>query len=302
MKKMLSKEEIDHSTIAYFNDKFMPLAKVKISPLDRGFLFADGVYEVVPVYDKTLFCFDEHLSRLFKSLNSIQINTNLSKIKLLNIVNELVKRNKGNHQIIYIQITRGVSKRNHAFPKNWCLPTIFAMSSELVRPTIYERERGVKVTILNDNRWNSCNIKSISLLANVLAREEAYKDGCAEAVLFKNSLLTEGAASTIWIVKNDVVLIPEKSPNILEGIRIKLIKKICKKVKIGFKRCNISYENFINAEEIFMSSATREVIAITEIKTLNKENKIIEKKIGPVFKKIQSEYDKLINKQINLEG
>ena len=186
--------------LAYFNGKFMPINDVKISPLDRGFLFADGVYEVVPVYNKKPFFFNEHLDRLYRSLKKIRLDPCIKKEEIRSCIEELIIQTRHDHQIIYVQITRGVGYRNHAFPKN-ISPTIFIMSSKLIRPTDQMVSNGVDAITTNDNRWKSCDIKSISLLPNVLAREEAVALNCHEAILVDNGKVTDINSDKITFLK-----------------------------------------------------------------------------------------------------
>ena len=162
-------DDLDLDSTVYLNGTYVSLLDAKISPLDRGFLFADGIYEVIPVYNGSLFCFEMHYRRLLKSLESIKLKVDFSQDKFFNIANQLVLKNSGTHQIIYLQITRGVAKRNHSFPVKTISPTVFAMSNPLIRPSLEERNNGVSAITADDDRWKRCDIKSISLLANVLA-------------------------------------------------------------------------------------------------------------------------------------
>jgi D-alanine transaminase len=294
-------EGIDPSSVVYLNGDFVRLSEARISPLDRGFLFADGVYEVLPIYGGSVLCFEMHFNRLQRSLKSIQLEINLDKDKFLKLANQLFSRNLGIHQIIYLQITRGIAKRNHAFPKHSTIPTVFAMSNPLIRPNFDERNNGVSAVTTHDDRWNRCDIKSVSLLANVLAREEAVKKQATEAILIKDQKLQEGAASNIWVVNNNTVLIPPKGSNILEGVRIKIIERICNKLKISFERRDIYYDELIKSDEVFLTSATKEILAVTIIDGQKIGNKVHKTKPGPIFKKIQFEYDQLINKQIKID-
>ncbi len=279
--------------LAYFNGKFMPINEVRISPLDRGFLFADGVYEVVPVYDKNPFFFNEHLDRLYRSLNKIRLDPSLKKQEIKSRIEELIIQTRYTHQIVYIQITRGVADRNHAFPKS-TRPTIFIMSSELIRPTEQMFSEGVKAITTNDNRWSSCDIKSISLLPNVLAREEAVSLNCQEAILIDNGKVTEGAASTIWIVKQGKVFCPERCNNLLEGVRIKIIEKLCFELEIIFERRNFNVSELMNADEILLTSATKEILPITSVNGMKIGIKNLEGKPGRIFQKLRQGYTNLI--------
>ena len=279
--------------LAYFNGKFMPINDVKISPLDRGFLFADGVYEVVPVYNKNPFFFNEHLDRLYRSLKKIKLNPGKKKEEIKSCIEELILQTRHSHQIIYVQITRGVAHRNHAFPKS-TRPTIFMMSSELIRPTDQMFSEGVNAITTNDNRWSSCDIKSISLLPNVLAREEAVSLNCQEAILVDNGKITEGAASTIWIVKQGKVFCPKPCNNLLEGVRIKIIENLCFELEIVFKRRNFEVSDLMSADEILLTSATKEILPITLVNGKKIGIKNREGKPGRVFKKLRQRYTSLI--------
>ena len=280
--------------LAYFNGKFMPINDVRISPLDRGFLFADGVYEVVPVYNKNPFFFNEHLDRLYRSLEKIRLDPCITKNEIKNCIKDLIIQTRYSHQIVYVQITRGVGYRNHAFPKN-SRPTIFIMSSELIRPTDQMISNGINAITTNDNRWNSCDIKSISLLPNVLAREEAVALNCDEAILVDNGKITEGAASTIWIVKHGKVFCPEPCNNLLEGVRIKIIENLCFELEIFFERRNFEVNELMNADEILLTSATKEILPITSVngKKIGIKNHE-EGKPGRVFQKLRKRYTELI--------
>ena len=279
--------------LAYFNGKFMPISDVKISPLDRGFLFADGVYEVVPVYNKQPFFFSEHLDRLYRSLKKIRLDPCKKKEEIKSCIEKLILRTGHKHQIIYIQITRGVAQRNHAFPKS-TRPTIFIMASELIRPTEQMFSEGVNAITTKDNRWKSCDIKSISLLSNVLAREEAAALNCHEAILVDNGKITEGAASTIWIVKHGKVFCPEPCNNLLEGVRIEIIKKLCFELKIFFERRNFEMSELMNADEILLTSATKEILPITSVNGEKIGMKNLKGKPGSIFQKLRQRYTDLI--------
>ena len=248
-------------SIAYFNGKWLPLEKVKISPLDRGFLFSDGVYEVIPVYNKKPFFLESHIERLLNSLKKISLTINLP---IMEIVLELIRKNRLENQIIYVQITRGVAKRNHAFPKN-VSPTVFMMSSLLERPSNDDILTGVSAITSEDNRWLGCDIKSISLLPNVLAREKAVKENCAESILIRDGRVTEGAASSIWIVRNKILQCPKPNRELLEGVRISILELICEKYGIKFLRKDFSYSELLKADEVIMTSATKEILSVTVI-------------------------------------
>ena len=271
----------------------MPINDVKISPLDRGFLFADGVYEVVPVYNKNPFFFNEHLDRLYRSLKKIRLNPCIKKEEIKSCIEELIIQTRHSHQIVYVQITRGVANRNHAFPET-THPTVFIMSSELIRPTEKMFSEGVSAITTNDNRWKLCDIKSISLLPNVLAREEAVSLNCQEAILVENGKVTEGAASTIWIVREEKVFCPKPCSNLLEGVRIKIIEKLCFELEIFFERRNFEVSELMNADEILLTSATKEILPITSVNGKKIGIKNGEGKPGRIFQKLRQRYNDLI--------
>ena len=271
----------------------MPVTDVKISPLDRGFLFADGVYEVVPVYNKKPFFFTEHLERLYKSLNKIRLDPCIEKEKIKTSIEDLIIQTPHNNQIVYIQITRGVAHRNHAFPKGTS-PTIFIMSSELIRPTEEMFAEGLKAITTDDNRWKSRDIKSISLLPNVLAREKAIALNSHEAILVDDGNVTEGAASTIWIVKRGKVFCPKPCNNLLEGVRIKVVEKLCFELDISFERRDFEVKELMNSDEILLTSATKEILPITSVNGKKIGMRNIKGEPGRIFKKLRRRYTELI--------
>ncbi len=289
--------ELRENEVVYLNGNWLPFSDAKISPLDRGFLFADGVYEVIPVYNYVPFLVDNHISRLFQSLLKIKIKIDLTKVELISIIQRLIDQSKFRDQIIYIQITRGVASRNHSFPVK-TIPTIFVMSSMLKRPTDLDKSVGIKAITLEDNRWTRCNIKSIALLPNVLSRQEAVSSGVDEAILFKNNLLTEGAASTIWVVKNNEVYCPIKSSLLLEGIRISTIENICKYLKVNFQRKNLNREDLLSADEVLLTSATKEVASVVEIDSKKIGVDGYKGSPGPMFKLISNQYSELIDRNL----
>ncbi len=186
----------------YLNGKFLPISEAKISVLDRGFIFGDGVYEVIPVYSRHIFRLPEHLLRLQRSLDSIKLDNPFSDAEWTNIIGELVARNEPEDQYLYLHITRGVAKRDHAFPYPAVQPTVFLMSNPLNTPSAALLQHGIRAITASDDRWLHCDIKAISLLPNVLLRQMAIDAGCAETILFRdNEFLTEGSSSNIFVVK-----------------------------------------------------------------------------------------------------
>ena len=279
--------------LTYFNGEFLPLNEVKISPLDRGFLFADGVYEVIPVYNRRPFFLKEHLNRLYNSLRKIELKIGIEKNEIKKHVLHLIEKSSYLDQIVYIQITRGVAPRNHAFPKN-IKPTIFIMSSQLIRPSEKNILNGISAITIEDKRWKSCDIKSVSLLSNVLAREKAITMNCHESILVNKENVTEGAASTIWIVNEATVFCPKPGGNLLEGIRIQIIEKLCANLGIKFSRNNFKVKELMSADEVLLTSATKEILAITSINGEKIGQKTTLGKPGSIFKKLRKAYTDLM--------
>ena len=217
--------------------ELLPLSEARIPVLDRGFIFGDGVYEVVPIYDGRAFRLDQHLARLVRSLGSIGIENPFTTDAWKERIDELVAAYAASHgvrdQFVYMQVTRGVAKRGHAFPKD-IVPTVFMMTSPLVLPTAAAREEGVAAVTAIDNRWLRCDIKSVSLLGNVLMAENAASHGVAETILFRDGLLTEASSSNVWVVRGGVLHAPPKDSRILEGIRYGLIAELAERHGVEF--------------------------------------------------------------------
>lgn len=259
----------------YLNGEYLPLSKAKISVLDRGFLFGDGVYEVIPAYNGRLFRFKDHLARLDNSLNNIRLGLSYSFEKWQEILQPLMAQNRD--QYIYLQITRGVApKRDHAFPGN-VVPTVFAMCSDIIH--FEGRDSGVKAVTIDDSRWNLCHVKAISLLANVLLRQQAVEQGCAEAVLLKNGCITEGAGSNVFAVIDDVLMTPAKSSEILPGITRDVIIELALANNIAVSENVIALDALQAASEIWLTSSTREIIPVVELDGI----KVADGNPGPVW-------------------
>ena len=245
----------------YLNGQYLPLTDAKISVMDRGFLFGDGVYEVIPAYAGKLFRLDDHLERLDNSLKSIRLQNPHSHAQWRDLLGPLLK--PGIDQSVYLQITRGAApKRDHAFPKE-VVPTVFAMVSGITPHA--DPDNGVKAMSMEDSRWKLCDTKAITLLANVLLRQTAVENGCAEAILFKDGYLTEGAASNVFAVIDGVLATPPKSPSILPGITRDVILELARKNSIPSNEQAISKADIKKATEIWITSSTREIIPVTEL-------------------------------------
>lgn len=281
---------ITHDSTVYLNDEKLPLSQAKISVLDRGFVFGDGVYEVVPGYNRKPFRLKEHLARLMRSLNKIEIHTGKDEAFWEELVRSLMQEAPWDDNYVYIQVTRGVAKRDHAFPNPEVSPTIFAMSSPFKRLTEQERTVGVKALSFEDMRWLHCDIKSVSLLGNVLAKQYAVSHGVQDVVQFRDGLLTEGASSNIWVVKNGTLIAPKRDNRILEGIRYALLAELAQKVGVPFEERDVRREEVEQADELLLTAATREVVAITSY-----DNRPVgDGTPGPIFKKLRQAYDEVL--------
>jgi len=246
----------------YLDGQYMPLAEARVPVLDRGFVFGDGIYEVVPVYAGRPFRWRQHRARLGRSLAAIRIADPLGPAGWDALVADLIGRHPWPDQFVYIQVTRGVAPRAHAFPAD-SKPTVFAMSSELKPPAQALREKGISLASLPDERWLHCDIKSISLLGNVLARQAAVEAGAHECVMFRDGFLTEGAASNVWVARDGVVRGVPAGPLALEGIRVGLIESLCAAEGIAFERRRIHRDELPRADELMISSATQEILPVT---------------------------------------
>ena len=250
----------------YFNGSFMPLEQAKVPVLDRGFIFGDGVYEVIPVYSRRAFRLREHLARLQHSLDGIQLPNPHTADEWVAILTGLIARNAPQDQYLYLHITRGVAPRDHAFPNPPVTPTVFAMSNPLVHPPAALLQSGVACITAQDNRWLRCDIKAIALLPNVLLRQSAVAAGCAEAILIRDdSFLTEGAASNIFVVRDGVLLAPPKDHLMLPGITYDVLLELAAANGIPHQVRRILKEELFGADELLLTSSTREVLAVTTL-------------------------------------
>ncbi|MGZ4970041.1 MAG: D-amino acid aminotransferase [Methylobacter sp.] len=260
----------------YLNGQYLPLDEAKVSVMDRGFLFGDGIYEVIPSYSGKLFHFQDHMERLENSLSSIRLTNPHDRKQWLEILTPLLDANLD--QSIYLQITRGVaSKRDHAFPEN-AAPTVFAMCSNIV--PIENLDAGVKALSVDDSRWELCNVKATTLLANILLRQQAVEKGCAEAILVKDGYVTEGAASNIFAVIDGILITPPMGHEILPGITRNVILKIARENDIPYTEDIISLDALKTADEIWLTSSTREIVPVVQLD----DEAIANGKPGPIWK------------------
>ncbi|MCX8048347.1 MAG: D-amino acid aminotransferase [Methylohalobius sp.] len=245
--------------IVYLNGEFIPLSQAKIPILDRGFLFGDGVYEVIPAYGGKLFRLEQHLTRLEQSLRGIRLDPPLAPAEWRQVLNELLKGECD--QAVYLQITRGAyPNRDHAFP-SVIQPTVFAMATPLAAGS----PQPAKAITCEDIRWQWCHLKTINLLANVLLRQQAIERGCQEAVLVRDGLVTEGAASNIFAVIDGVLTTPPKGPKLLPGITRDLILELAAAHGLPHQEREIQASELTRAEEVWYTSSTRELVPIVEL-------------------------------------
>ncbi|HTQ76117.1 MAG TPA: D-amino acid aminotransferase [Burkholderiales bacterium] len=248
----------------YLNGEFMPIEQARISVLDRGFIFGDAVYEVIPSYSRRPFRLAEHLARLQASLDAIGIANPHAAAKWSELVTKIVAGNPWEDQNVYLQVTRGVAKRDHAFPKG-LKPTVFLMASELVTPSAELLKTGAPAIVLPDFRWLRCDIKSTSLLGNCMLRTQAADAGCVEAILVRDGELTEASASNVFVVKNGTVLAPPKSRLILPGITYDVVLEILRANAIPHEVRPVKEGELRSADEVWVTSSSREVLPITTL-------------------------------------
>ena len=248
----------------YLNGEWMPIEKAMVPVLDRGFIFGDGVYEVIPCYSGHPFRLREHLVRLQSSLDGVRIENPHTPERWEELVREIVAKNPMEDQYVYLQVTRGVAPRDHAFPKG-VKPTVFMMSNPLTTPPQSQRDIGVTAVTVTDNRWLRCDIKSVSLLANCLLRQAAADQGAVESVLLRDGMLTEGSASNIFVVKNGVIITPPKTNFILPGITYDVVIELARANRLPLEIRQVSEAEVRGADELWLTSSTKEVLSISTL-------------------------------------
>lgn len=269
----------------FLNGKFMPIEQATVPVLDRGFIFGDGVYELVPVYSRVPFRIDEHLARLERSLHEVRIRNPYSRERWREIIAQLIAQQPYEDQGVYFQVTRGVAKRDHAFPKG-VEPTVFIMSNPLVNPPAELVEAGARAVTAADFRWLRCDIKSISLIGNCLLRQLSADVGAVETILLRDGKLTEASASNVFIVKGGVVRGPAKSDLILPGITYDVVIELAQGAGMPLDIGEVSERDLRAADEIWVTSSSKEVLAIVEL-----DGKSIgEGRPGPVFRRMYQLY------------
>ncbi|WZB74053.1 D-amino acid aminotransferase [Achromobacter insuavis] len=271
----------------FLNGEFVRIDEAKISVLDRGFIFGDGIYEVVPVYRGNAFRMAEHLDRLDRSLAALRIAQPFDRAGWIDLIEQLLARSNLDTCIVYLQVTRGVAKRDHQFPAEPVKPTVFGMISAWAPPSAASRAQGLSAITIPDERWLHCEIKSVSLLGNVLAKQQAVDAHVDEVLQFRDGFLTEASSTNIWVVSGGKLLAPPKNNLILEGIRYGLMGELAAEAGIPFEARRITQDEVARADELMLSSATKEVLAIVSLDG----RPVGSGKPGPVFEQLRAGYD-----------
>lgn len=249
-------------SLCYLNGEYTALADAKISVLDRGFIFGDGIYEVVPVYGRKLFRFGPHMARLNRSLASLRIANPLDEAGWLERARRLIADHPAEDQMLYIQVSRGVAPRDHVMPQD-VVPTVFMMTNAMKLPAAAVLAKGVACVTARDFRWERADIKSTSLLGNVLARQISADVGATETILFRHGLLTEASSSNVWVVQGGALFGAPKSEHVLEGIRYDLIRELCEAEGIPYDLRPLGEAEVRAADELLLSSASKELLPVT---------------------------------------
>ena len=280
--------------ITYINNKFVKNSNAKISVEDRGFLFGDSIYELISVFNKKIVNIDQHLNRLKSSLNKVKIKYNFNKKKIRKIINKLIKLNNMINGYIYIQITRGIAERKHEFPKQYKPTTIIFTKNLNIDKKIYKK--GVKIITIPDLRWLRRDIKTTSLLPNVLSKQLAVEKNAFESWLIDNGNITEGSTSNAWIIKSSNTIITHPAnTKILKGVTRDTVIKILKKNNFNVIEKPFNLIEAKNAKEAFLTSSTLSVLPVVKIDNYNISNG----KPGDITKKIMYLYNTYINKNNN---
>ena len=249
-------------SICFLNDKYLDIQEAKISPLDRGFLFGDAIYEVIIAVNKKPFELDAHLTRLKKNISSLRYSLS-DQFDLEETILEVISRNKFLNQVIYVQISRGTDTVRDHIPSNDLIPTIFVSSHEL--KTEFSPSTGEKAILLEDFRWRKSQIKATSLLANVIYRSEAKHQEVFETILFENGFITEGAVSNVFCCIDNKILTPPLTENILPGVTRKVILELIQDTSFEYEETKITVDSFLSAEEIWVTNSTKGLIPIIEL-------------------------------------
>lgn len=274
-----------------FNGEVVKRDDVKVDIEDRGFQFGDGVYEVIRIYNGRPFALTEHLDRLYESAEKIYMKIPYSKTDIVNLINQILEKESRRTCNLYMQVSRGVSVRNHIIPKD-SKATLVAYLLEGERP-LKTMEKGISALLADDTRWLHCEIKSISLLGSVLAKHKAVEAGCGEAILHRDGIVTEGSSTNVWIVKDGVLKTHPANNLILNGITRQIIIKICQEQQIPYSETAFTTDDLLNADEAFISSTTQEVVPVIKVN----ETAVNNGQPGPVTKQLQQLFAEKIEKE-----
>jgi len=269
------------SSMCYLNGEYLPLDEAKVSVLDRGFIFGDGVYEVIPVFNNKLFRINEHLTRLQNSLDAIKVSNPNTNNMWCDILNKLVSQHVDSELSVYIQVTRGVAPRDHAFPDAGNT-TVFIMANPMQAVATDVIENGIEAITLDDIRWQFCNIKAISLLPNILLKQQAVEKGATEAILIRDGNVSEGTASNAFIVKNGVITTPPKTSMLLPGITRDLVVELAHQHNLPCEEKAITESELRLADEIWLTSSTKDIVAVTQLD----KQQIGNRKPGEIYRKM----------------
>ena len=252
----------------YLNGVFMNAEQARISPMDRGFLFADGVYEVVPAFNGVLFGYDAHVARLQLSLDALQIANPHTALQWRELCEELVDRNGGGDLAVYLQVTRGAPEsRGQDFPEPPVPVTTFMTTYPIARTAIHSPDTtaGAAAILVDDLRWSRCDIKSVALLANVMVRQQAAEAGAIEAIQVRDGLITEGSSSNVFMVESGTVVTPPRSHKILAGITRETVIELCAKLDVAVSEREVAREDLLEADEIWITSSSKDAMPIVTL-------------------------------------
>ena len=288
-------------SLCYLDGEFLPLNQAKVSVMDRGFLFGDGAYESIPVYQRRLFRFDDHLARFERSLGKLEIEADLDRDTWLARLRKIIDAFPTGDQLLYLQVTRGVAPRSHVVPAG-LRPTVFVTTSERSQPTPAQRLQGLACITARDFRWQRGDIKSTSLLGNVLARKISADQGADETILLRDDTgdgpwLTEGASSNVWVVHEGALLGPAPGEHVLAGVRIELLRELCAETGIAFNLRPVSEADVRSADEVLLSSASKEVVAVTRLDGEPVGHGALRGRPGPVYARLHEAYQCAIQSQ-----
>jgi D-alanine transaminase len=280
-------------TLCDLNGEVLPLSQAKVSVLDRGFIFGDGIYEVVPAYGGRLFRFEEHMARLERSLDKMRIRNPLSReawlARIRHLVGALIEHTGAPDQLVYLQVTRGVAMRDNVMPSG-IEPTVFIMVNPMKPMTTEQRHQGVACVTARDFRWERGDIKSVSLLGNVMARQISADAGALETIMFRDGMLTEASGSNVWIVRDGALLGVPKSNHVLEGIRFDLLSELCEAAGVPYILKPIPESDVRSADEVLLSSATKEVLPVTRLDNEPVGHGTMRGRPGPVYARLHEAY------------